>query len=330
MGSLEEARVAYAPARWLPGRHAMTVFAHLARLPLRLAPRRERWELDDGDFLDVDRHGDPGAPTVVVLHGLEGSSRAPYVKRLVAAARARGLSAVAVNFRGCSGEPNRLPRLYHSGETGDLARVAARLAAEVPGRPLGLAGFSLGGNVVAKWLGERRDDLPPEVRAAAVVSAPFDLEACAAAMDASRGMGRLYRERFLRTLRAKALEKLRRFPGLPFDAPTVRRCRSFAAFDEAVTAPMNGFAGARDYWQRCSSGRFVRGVRRSLLAIASHDDPIVPTASLPLAAARANPALELEVHPVGGHVGFVAGPPWRFEFFAEERAASFLAAALRR
>ena len=308
----------------------MTVFAHVVRLPLRVMPRRERWELDDGDFLDVDRHGDPGAPTVVILHGLEGSSRAPYVKRMVAAARARGLSAVAVNFRGCSGHPNRLPRLYHSGETGDLARVVTRLAGEVSGRPIGLVGFSLGGNVVAKWLGERGDDLPPEVRGAAVVSVPFDLERCAAAMDGSRGIGRIYRERFLRTLRAKVLAKLRRFPDLPFDAGTIRRCRSFAAFDECVTARIHGFAGARDYWRRSSSGRFLAGVRRPLLAIAAEDDPLVPHASLPLETARANPAVHLEVHAVGGHVGFVAGPPWRFEFFAEERAAAFLAEALRR
>jgi predicted alpha/beta-fold hydrolase len=308
----------------------MTVFAHLARLPLGLDPRRERWELDDGDFLDVDRHGDPGAPTVVVLHGLEGSSRAPYVLRMVAAVRARGLSAVAVNFRGCSGEVNRLPLLYHSGDTADLARVVARLVAERPGRPLGLAAFSLGGNVVAKWLGERGHDLPPELRAAAVVSVPFDLARCAAAIDAGRGMGRIYRERFLRSLRRKAIAKARRFPHLPFDPAGVRACRSFSAYDERVTAPLYGFSGARDYWERSSSGARLGGVRRPLLAISAEDDPIVPRAALPLAQAARSGHVELEVHPVGGHVGFVSGWPWRFRFFAQERAAAFLARALGR
>jgi uncharacterized protein len=308
----------------------MTVFAHVARLPLRLAPRRERWELDDGDFLDVDRHGDPAAPTVVVLHGLEGSSRAPYVRRMVAAARAEGLAAVAVNFRGCSGELNRLPRLYHSGDTSDLARVVARLAAERPGRPLAVAGFSLGANVVAKWLGERGDDLPAEVRAGAAICAPFDLAACGAAIDRARGMGALYRERFLRTLRRKAIAKARRFPSVPFDAAAVRACRTFRAYDDRVTAPLHGFAGAAEYYARASSGPLLGGVRRHFLAIAAEDDPMVPKESLPVAAARANPVVRLEVYPAGGHVGFVSGRPWRFEFFAEARAARFLAEAVRR
>jgi predicted alpha/beta-fold hydrolase len=308
----------------------MTVFARLVRGPRGLAPRRERWELDDGDFLDVDRHGDPGGPTVVVLHGLEGSSRAPYVSRLVEAAGAHGLSAVAVNFRGCSGALNRLPRFYHSGETGDLARVVARLAAERPGRAIGVAGFSLGGNVVAKWLGERGDALPPEVRGGAVISVPFDLARCAAAIDEGRGMGRVYRERFLRTLRRKALAKLAVFPDLPFTAAEVRACRTFAAYDERVTSRLHGFDGALDYWTRASSGPSLAGVRRPLLAISSEDDPIVPGDTLPRGAARAGGAFRLEVFPAGGHVGFVTGPPWRFEFFAEARAASFLAAALRR
>jgi uncharacterized protein len=306
----------------------MTVFARLARAPAGLSPRRERWELPDGDFLDVDRHGDPGAPTVVILHGLEGSSRAPYVLRLAAALAGSGLAGVAVNFRGCSGEPNRLPRSYHSGETGDLAQVVERLAAERPGRPLGVAGFSLGGNVVAKWLGEAGDAVPGEVRAGAVVSVPFDLARCAAAVDAARGMGTVYRERFLRTLRAKALEKKRRFPALPYAADAVRRCRSFAAFDDLVTAPVHGFAGAGDYWARCSSGPALPGLRRPLLAVSSADDPIVPAGSLPPALAAAAPRLVHEVYSAGGHVGFVTGAPWRFEFFAEARAARFLAAEL--
>ncbi|WP_235969537.1 YheT family hydrolase [Anaeromyxobacter diazotrophicus] len=322
--------MSYAPARWLPGPHLMTIFARLARGPAGLAPRRERWELDDGDFLDVDRHGEPGAPAVVILHGLEGSSRAPYVLRLVAACAARGLSSVAVNFRGCSGERNRLPRLYHSGETTDLDRVVARLVAERPGRPLGVAGFSLGGNVVAKWLGEGGERLPPEVRAGAVISVPFDLARCADAIDGSGGMARLYRARFLRTLRAKALDKTRRFEGLPFTAAEVRACDTFARFDDAVTSRLHGFAGARDYWTRCSSGRALPGLARPLLAIAAEDDPIVPRESLPLEVARHTPALRLETYPAGGHVGFVSGRPWRFEFFAEARAATFLDEALRR
>jgi predicted alpha/beta-fold hydrolase len=318
----------------------MTVFASVARPFPRPPGARERWELPDGDFLDVDRfepqarraQGQPDEaappPVLIVCHGLEGSSRAPYVRGLVALALRRGLAAAAVNFRGCSGEPNRLARNYHSGETGDLAHVVGRLAGERPGRPLVLAGFSLGGNVVAKWLGERGDDLPPEVRGGAVISVPFDLERSARAMDAPGFWSFVYRERFMRRLRAKAAEKARRFPGA-FDAAAAARARTFAEFDGAVTAPVFGFASAADYWRRSSSGPLLGGVRRPLLALSSLDDPIVPADTIPVAAARANPAISLETTAAGGHVAFVAGSPFWPSFWAERRAADFLAALVR-
>jgi predicted alpha/beta-fold hydrolase len=327
-------RGTYTPARWIPGAHAMTVFASVARPFPRPPSRRERWELPDGDFLDVDRFEPagapgPGTPVLVVCHGLEGSSRAPYVRGLVAVALARGLAALALNFRGCSGEPNRLARNYHSGETGDLALVVDRLVDERPGRPVLLAGFSLGGNVVAKWLGERGDALPAEVLGAAVISVPFDLERSARGMDGPGFWNLVYRERFMRRLRAKAAAKARRFPGA-FDAAAAARARTFAEFDGAVTAPTFGFASAEDYWRRSSSGPLLGGVRRPLLALSSLDDPIVPAETIPVAAARANPAVTLETTPAGGHVAFVAGSPFWPSFWAERRAVDFLAALAAR
>ena len=318
----------FAPAGWLPGPNLQTVFARVARPFPRPAARRERWELPDGDFLDVDRFASStrGAPLLLVCHGLEGSSRASYVRGLVAEALRRGFSAAALNFRGCSGELNRLPRSYHSGETGDLAYAVGRLAGERPGRPLCLAGFSLGGNVVAKYLAERGQAAPSEVVAAAVISVPFDLAACARAVDGPGFWAAVYRARFLRTLRRKAIRKARTFTGL-LDPARVRAARTFAEFDEAVTAPLHGFASASDYWARSSSGRVLDRVRRPLLALAAADDPIVPAASLPLQAARGNPRVTLEVAPGGGHGGFVTGPPWRPRYWAEERAAAFLASA---
>lgn len=316
----------YRPCRWLPGAHAMTVFASVARPLPRPRAVRERWELPDGDFLDVDRFPGAGgdAAVLVVCHGLEGSSRAPYVRGLVARARRCGLAALAINFRGCSAEPNRLPRSYHSGETGDLAHVVARLVAERPGRPVLLSGFSLGGNVVVKYLGERGDDLPAEVRGAAVISVPFDLGRSAAALDGPGFWSWVYRERFLRRLREKALAKARRFPGR-LDPDAVRAAASFSGFDGAVTAPLHGFASARAYWTSSSAGAFVGGVRRPLLAIAALDDPMVPADTLPLEAARSNPQVELVITPAGGHVGFVSGLPLWPSFWAEARAAAFVA-----
>ncbi len=321
----------YAPARWLPGAHAMTVFASVARVFPRPRARRERWELPDGDFLDVDRYDPPrGAPAVptpilVVCHGLEGSSRAPYVRGLVAFALSRGLAALALNFRSCSGEPNRLARFYHSGETGDLAYAVERLAAERPGRPILLAGFSLGGNVVVKYVGERGQDLPAEVRGAGVISVPFDLERSARAIDGPGFWNAVYRERFMRRLRRKAAEKARRFPG-SFDARAAARARTFAEFDAIVTAPLHGFPSAEVYWRTCSAGRFLGGVRRPLLALASLDDPIVPAESVPVEAARANPHVVLETTSAGGHVAFVGGSPIWPSFWAERRVVDFLAA----
>jgi predicted alpha/beta-fold hydrolase len=304
----------------------MTIVGALHRPSAWPRTVRERWELPDGDFLDVDRAAGPApdAPVLVVCHGLEASSRAAYVRGLVQLARTRGFAALAMNFRSCSGTPNRLPRSYHSGETGDLALVVERLVAERPGRRIALCGFSLGGNVVAKYLGERGEDLPAEVAGAAVISVPFDLARCARALDGPGFWNWVYRERFLAGLRAKALEKARRFPGI-LDLRAVRGARTFAAFDAAVTAPLHGFASAEDYWERCSSGRFLAGARRPILALSALDDPIVPADALPLEAARANPNITLVTTPLGGHVGFVSGGPLRPGCWSEARAVAFLA-----
>jgi predicted alpha/beta-fold hydrolase len=247
------------------------------------------------------------------------------VRGLVALALTRGLAALAMNFRSCSGEPNRLPRFYHSGETGDLAHVVERLVAERPGRPIVVAGFSLGGNVVVKYVGERGESLPAEVRAAAGISVPFDLERSARAIDAPGFWNAVYRERFMRRLREKAAEKARRFPGA-FDARAAARARTFADFDGAVTAPVHGFPSAEAYWRASSSGRFLAGVRRPLLAVSSLDDPMVPATSIPVEVARANPCVTLETTEAGGHVAFVAGSPFWPSFWAERRATDFLAA----
>ncbi len=319
----------YRRAAWLPGPHLGTVYASVARPWPRPPFRRERWDLPDGDFLDVDRLAGAraGAPVLVISHGLEGNSRASYVRGLAAAASRRGLAVVAWNFRGCSGEPNRLLRQYHSGETGDLAWVVDRLASEDPARPILVAGFSLGGNQLVKWMGERGDDLPAPVRAAVAVSVPFDLEACAVALDGPGFWPFVYRERFLRRLRRKALRKAAEHPG-SLDPDAVRRSRTFSEYDGLVTARLHGFASAQDYWRRCSAARFVGSVRRDLLLLSADDDPLVPARSIPVAEARGNPAVRLEVTPGGGHVAFVSGTPLAPAFWAEERAVAFLVSRL--
>jgi predicted alpha/beta-fold hydrolase len=314
----------FEPPRWLRGRHAQTVFGTLLRPGPRLPLRRERWELADGDFLDVDHlEGPAAAPLLVVLHGLEGSSSSHYVRGLLAQARKRGWRGMALNFRSCSGEPNRLLRSYHSGETGDLTEAVRRVRAGSGPAPLLFAGCSLGGNVLVKWLGEQGAEA--KVRAAAAISVPFDLQQSARALDAPGAMSFVYRTRFLHSLKRKALEKARTFPRI--DAARVRSARTLFEFDEALTGPVHGFAGAEDYWAQSSSGPFVARVRVPLLLLSAEDDPFIPAACLPREAAAANPCVTLEIWPRGGHLGFVAGPylPW---FWAEWRAAEFLAASV--
>lgn len=316
-------------ARWLPGPHAQTMFGAMLRALPRPPTSRERWELPDGDFVDVDvLAGDPGAPLLLLLHGLEGSGRSHYVRGMMAQARRRGWRAFALNFRSCGGEPNRLLRSYHSGETADLGLAVERLLPRLGAAPLLLAGFSLGGNVLVKWLGEQGDSLPRQIAAAAAVSVPFDLQRCAAALDGPGVAQWIYRTRFLRGLKRKALEKARSFPGR-LDAARVRAAATIVAFDDAVTAPVHEFEGARDYYARSSSGPFVARVRVPLLLISAADDPMIPDDCLP-ADARANPFVAVETTPDGGHVGFIAGPPWAPRFWAEERSAAYLDGELER
>jgi len=329
----------FQPAPLLGGSHVQTIYSTLFAAPAQVPLLRQRWELSDGDFLDVDRLASaPGgfgdvsidlSPTLLVLHGLEGSSRSNYVLSLLAGARDRGWSAVALNFRSCSGEPNRLLRSYHSGETGDLSFAVEKLRRERPGAPLLLAGVSLGGNVVTKWLGEQGDRAPPELAAAAAISTPFDLALCAGALDAPGFWSRIYRRRFLGTLVTKAREKAARFPQ-EIDARALRGIRTLFDFDDRVTAPVHGFRGARDYYARCSSAQFLPRVRRPLLLVSAEDDPFVPAAALPLQAARESAHVRMEISTRGGHVGFVSGSLFSPRSWAEPRALAFLAAVLER
>lgn len=319
-------QVTFRPAWWCRGGHLQTLWGPLFRQD-RLPLRRERVPTADGDFVDLDwADGPPGAPLLLVLHGLEGSARSHYVTGLLRAATVREWRGVALNFRSCSGELNRLPRFYHSGDTGDLDEVVRRLVEREPGVRLGAVGVSLGGNVLVKWLGERGDGAPRQLVGAVGISVPFDLAACARVLD--RGFRRaVYTANFMRTLRRKVSLKARVHPGF-VDAAAARRARTFAEYDRAVTAPLHGFAGAEDYWRRASSGPYVAGIRRPTLLINALDDPFVPPESLPDPAALP-PGVRAEFSPHGGHAGFLEGRwPWRVAAWAERRAVEFLAPLL--
>ncbi len=313
----------FEPAWWCQNRHLQTLWGPLFRRNGNLALRRERLETPDGDFVDLDwLDGPPGSPLVLLLHGLEGSSASHYIAGLMHECRARGWRAVGLNFRSCGGELNRRPRFYHSGETGDLDWLVSVLVAREPEVRLGAVGVSLGGNVLLKWLGEQGDNTPGPLRGAVGISVPFDLAACARAID--RGFNRVvYTTNFLRTMRAKVVAKARSHPGF-VDVARARRARTFAEYDRVVTAPLAGFADEVDYWSRSSSGPYLARIRRPTLLISARDDPFVPPGTLPDLAALGSKWLTGEVTERGGHVGFITGPPWRLRFRAEERAVEFL------
>ena len=273
----------------------------------------------------------PAAGRVLVLHGLEGSSYSVYVQGLLEAAARRGLRGIALNFRSCARDPrdlsrmlpNRRPRLYHSGETGDLDFVARTLAAREPDAPLYAVGVSIGGNVLLKWLGERPDQ--SEVAAAAALSTPYDLSASADHLESA--VGRLYVASFLGTLRRKAIAAAERFPeaAARIDVPRTLRARSFREFDDAATAPLHGFSGADEYYRRSSSLALLSRIATPTLCISSEDDPFLPAESLVRARAVVPAPVELRVTRHGGHIGFVAGSlPWRPSYWAEETAIEWL------
>jgi predicted alpha/beta-fold hydrolase len=305
---------AYAAPWWLPGGHLQTILPALLRAP-RVQFRRERWETPDGDFIDLDWAGPAsgGAPLLALFHGLEGSSASHYACAIAAEALARGWRCVVPHFRGCSGELNRLPRAYHSGDSAEIAWILERLRARFA------AGVSLGGNALLKHLGEAGE--AAGVARAAAVSAPLDLAAAGRTLD--RGLCRvLYTRLFLGTLRRKSVEKHDRYPGA-FDIGRARAATTLWEFDDAVTAPLHGFAGADDYWARSSSGPWLAGIRVPALVLNAQNDPFMPAAILEALQSRRDiPAhVTLEFPRTGGHAGF----PGRGRWLAR-RVLDFLAA----
>jgi hypothetical protein len=295
----------FEPAPWLANAHLQTIYGALAAPAPRLELRRERWDTPDGDFVDVDFvDGPAGSPWVHLYHGLEGSSNSPYARKLMGHVRARGWRGSVFHFRGCSGEPNRLARAYHSGDSDEIDWSLKRVKALAGAAPLYAAGVSLGGNAFAKWLGERGEAAQAVVASAAAISAPLDLMAAGDALG--RGFARVYAWHFLHTLKRGAVEKLVRYPGL-FDAEALRRARTLRAFDNVVTAPLHGFRDTDDYWTRASAKPHLRGIRVPTLLLNARDDPFLPGNVLPTAAEVA-PSVRLEFPDRGGHVGFVTRP----------------------
>ncbi|MBW2716939.1 MAG: hydrolase, partial [Deltaproteobacteria bacterium] len=296
----------FRPAWWLSNRHLQTIWPVFCRAPIRLHTRRERVELPDGDFLDIDWVGREG-PIVIVLHGLQGSAQSNYARGLLKQIEARGWRGALMHFRGCSGEANRLPRSYHSGETTDVDWFARELRRREPDTPLAGVAYSLGGNVLLKWLGESGTDNP--LKAAVAVSIPFELGTAADSMEL--GFSRVYQWYLLHKLRKAVRAKMANGSfELPLSSAELNSFRSFREFDHAVTAPLHGFRGDHDYYERCSSRQFVGRIETPTLVLNAADDPLMNAEIIPSSKERAA-SVACEVSANGGHVGFVSGRwPW--------------------
>ncbi|MCZ6925322.1 MAG: hydrolase [Rickettsia endosymbiont of Ixodes persulcatus] len=309
----------FKPSWWMTNAHLQTIWQTFFRRQPEVSTQRERLLLPDGDFVDLDWAGyEEDAPIVLVLHGIAGSVESPYAKGMLRAIVDHGWCGIFMHFRGCSGEPNKLPRGYHSGETTDLASVVSELQERYPGKPIAAIGFSMGGNVLLKWLGETGAKNP--LAAAVAVSVPFELEK--AANHINKGLFRLYQWWLLRDLREVLIKKFKKIKP-PVGMGDLSKINSFWDLDNKITAPLHGFTDAHDYYHKASSRQFLKQIEVPTLILHSSDDPFMEKNAI-AEASELSPKLTLELSDFGGHVGFVAGTPWKPTYWLEERIPQFL------
>jgi uncharacterized protein len=314
----------FRPPFFLRNGHLQTILPAILRRQFPVIFRRERLELADGDFLDLDWATSGGDKLAILSHGLEGSSEDRCIRGMATRLQTAGWDVLAWNFRGCGKELNRLVRFYHSGETGDLGAIISLAAARYP--RIALIGFSLGGNVTLKYLGE--GVCHPAVIAGIAVSVPIDLAASAGAID-RRWSNRFYLRRFLRRLALKVAAKALRFPER-LDTTTSRQIRTLREFDDLYTAPIHGFRDAMDYWEKSSAKQYLGRIRVPVLLLNARDDPFLTAESFPYTEAEKNSHLFFEAPEWGGHIGFIDSArnirPWQesrgVEFLAEEVAGA--------
>lgn len=313
----------FRPPGWLRNRHLQTILPSLPWSKGPLPPlSRETLKLPDGDITVVDwlapmSLGD--TPLLVILHGLEGSAQSTYARALLRAAERHGWQAAVLHFRDCGDYRNLLPRRYHAGETNDLRYFLNKIRTEGQDGPIMAAGYSLGGNVLLKYLGE--DGAATPVHAAAAVCVPLNLHVCADAL--TRGFSKTYQRYLLKRMKAAVIRKFNPHTAA-FDWNRAMRASTFAEFDDAVTAPLHGFADKDEYYDRCSAIGFLQTIDRPTLIINARDDPFMTPDVLPPAENLAAD-ITLEIADRGGHVGFVSGGrPWNPEYYLPSRIIGFL------
>lgn len=304
-------------AWWLPGPHAQTIWSRFFRHDFNLSIRRERFDLPDGDFVDLDWNTKGTGPIVLILHGLGGSIDSHYAKGLLTEIEAAGWRGVLMHFRGCSGVSNRLPRSYHAGETQDLSEILAILRAREPDVPFAVVGYSLGGNVVLKWLGQSAKD---EVKAAAAISVPFDLNLSCERIQ--QGFSKIYQWYLLRELKATVRKKAERLK--PFiNVKEALKAKTIKDFDRLVTAPLHGFNTVDEYYQNSSSRQYLNKIQTPTLILHAKDDPFVGHQAIP-APSELSSSIQFRLSESGGHVGFVSGHLTQPEYWIEKQVVKYL------
>jgi predicted alpha/beta-fold hydrolase len=306
-------------AWWLPGPHLQTLWPVLSWAKRKPTTIRQRLELADGDFIDLDWvNQNLNTPIIVILHGLEGSASSHYVRDMLYTLQQLNYRAVLMHFRGCSGEMNRTARYYHSGDTADLHCVIEMLRQHYPEKPLGAIGYSLGGNVLLKWLGETGVNNP--LRCAIAISVPMLLNKSVDRMQ--RGFSRVYQWYLIKQLRQKLLQKQSRMV-LPIEVD-IEKIRDFWSFDDKVTAPLHGFKSAEDYYTKASSRQYLKSIAVPTLIIHAKDDPFTDASIIP-PDDELSPFVTLELSVTGGHVGFIAGViPGRGKSWLLQRVPTFI------
>ena len=310
----------YRPPPFFGNGHVQTLLPKLFRKVGEVDYRRERIATPDDDFIDLDWACRGAKRLVVVAHGLEGNSRRPYILGMVQAVQRDGWDAVAWNARGCSGEPNRTLRFTHSGASEDLDSVLTHILRNRAYEQIALVGFSLGGNVTLKYLGERGGQVDPRITRAVAFSVPCDLQS--GSHQLARWRNQIYMRHFLGSLREKIRAKIPIADG-KMDDRGYERLRTFRDFDDRYTAPLHGFTDAEDYWRQSSCLPFLKNISVPTLLINARNDPFLSERCFPMEEARMNPNLHLEIPASGGHVGFLTYNR-SGEFWSETRAVEFL------
>lgn len=316
----------YKPPYLFRNGHFNTIYPNLFRKVKSETYERISMATTDHDFIDLDtvRRGNP--TLLLLLHGLEGDSTRHYIKGMVNIATRNHWDAIAMNHRGCSGRPNKLLSAYHSGKTDDLRAVLQFISSEYDYENILIAGFSLSGNLLLKFAGEEGPSIDKNIKGIAAISVPCALSQSAEVLD--KGFNKIYQRRFMKTLKAKALDKLHHFNNAPYTAEQIEQASTFRQFDDLFTGPVHGFANAAAYWQQCSSKAFIPSIATKTLVLNALDDPFLAEGCYPYQEAEANPVVHLETPKYGGHVGFVMDLKAEY-LYSELRAEAFFGEVLK-